>query len=464
MRFYGGIFNSDTAHFFNDSKIFNSLAKCNFTEFLKFMFGLQDDKTDTEIFKSFLQYTRIWDKNPEEFLYNDNRIIIRLNALVHFISFNNYSIHALVTCFLSFIGIQWIYKAFKFLFPGKEILLFLVWLLFPGLWFWTSGVLKEGPALFLMGALLISLKKVVYDKSFTVKNVLTLTISVIFSLLLKLYILFPLLVLSFIYFTIISTQKIKLKSVVYIITFITCFIIGNIFLKLTFKQDVVSLLSKRQITFLSISMGGIFLENENYFVRLKYDSCLLKPNTLSTLYEKFYIKKGVSYMYWNRFSSDTMFCKNNSDTLTDYHLGYYSAPAKATLNIRPMQNNYFSFFCSIPEALYITLFKPFFYDARNTLDTMDSIENLIILLAFILIIFGIIKNGFKNPALIYFLCLAFSVLIIIGISSPNLGAIERYRALIIPFILMAAVLCRKKVISESSKWNRLFKNESVNEN
>ncbi len=464
IRFYGGIMNCDTAHFYNDSKVFNDISKWNFVEFLKILFGFQDDKRDTEVFKYFLQHTGVWDKNPEEFLYNDNRIIIRLNALIHFISFNNYSVHALITCFLSFIGIQWIYKAFKFLFPGKEISLFLVWVLFPGLWFWTAGVLKEGPALFLIGALLISLKRVFGDRSYTIKNIVMLIITVMFSFLLKLYVLLPVLFLSVLYFVIISSKKIKLKSAVYLASFIILVITGNSILKIAFNRDVVSLLAKRQCIFLSVSKGGIFLENEKYFVRLPYDSCLLKPNTISKAYEKFYIKKGASYMYWTRFSNDTLFCTNNSDTLTEYHLGYYFSPAKATLNVKPMLNNYVSFFSYIPEALYITLFKPFFYDARNTLDYVASFENLIILAAFIFIIFAAIKNGFKNPALIYFLSVAFSVLIIIGISSPNLGAMERYRALVIPFILMGALLSMSSAKFEQNKLSSFFKNNTANEN
>lgn len=459
------MYRTDSAHFFYDSKVFNDMAKWNFTEFLQYLFGFQDDVAKPEVFKKFLEYTHIWDKNPDEFLYNDNRIIIRLHAIIHFISFNNYFVHALFTCWMSFIGVQWIYKAFKFLFSGKEMSLFLVWLLFPGLWFWSSGLLKEGPSLFLMGLLLISLKKVIYERTYSIKNILALFISVIFCFLLKIYVMLPVLFFSTIYFVVISMKNVKRKSLIYTITLLILMFGGNMFLKMAFQKDIISLLANRQSTFLSVSKGGIFLLGKTQFIRLPYDSLLLEPNTVSQLNLNFHIKKGATYDYCEHtHQKDTLHCLYNNDTTSVYKVDYYFAPANATLNVKKLENNFVSLLSLVPEALYITLFKPFFYDARNTLDRVDSIENLIILISFILIIFYVIRNGFKETALIYFLSLAFTVLIIIGISSPNLGAIERYRALIIPFILMSAVMGLRSVKLEQSKFFRFFKTDSENAN
>ena len=141
MKMYGTVEHFDTDHYFNDSKVIYSVAQWDFAEFVKLMFGFQDDAQDGELFTKFIRYTSVWDENKDELLYNDNRLMLRFNALIHFISFNNYFVHALFGVLLSFIGINWIYKTFKFLFPGKEVWLFAVWLIFPGLWFWSSALL-----------------------------------------------------------------------------------------------------------------------------------------------------------------------------------------------------------------------------------------------------------------------------------------------------------------------------------
>ena len=119
MKLYGSIYYSDTGNFYRDSKIIHNIAFSNFGEFFKLMFGFQDDGEGSYIFENFLKPTTTWDKTSTELLYNDNRLILRFHALVHFISLGNYFVHALFSCFLSFVGINWIYKTFKEQFRNK---------------------------------------------------------------------------------------------------------------------------------------------------------------------------------------------------------------------------------------------------------------------------------------------------------------------------------------------------------
>ncbi len=89
-KLYGASNYLDASNFFNDARVIHDIAGSSFLDFLKVLFGLQDESVTSALFKDHIIHTVVWDKNPDEFFYNDNRLIIRLHALIHFISFNNY--------------------------------------------------------------------------------------------------------------------------------------------------------------------------------------------------------------------------------------------------------------------------------------------------------------------------------------------------------------------------------------
>ncbi len=174
------------------------------------------------------------------------------------------------------------------------------------------------------------------------------------------------------------------------------------------------------------------------------------------------IKKGVSYTYWEHsHQQDTLSMAYNTDTVRLFKLHLDLPPANSTIKIPLINNNYVSLIKTLPFALYITLCKPLFFDARNTMDQMASIENLFILAALLCFIWGSVKQRFLDPWPLYFLSIGLSVLLIIGITSPNIGAIERYRSLVIPFILMAALFVTNAQRFEQSRVFIFFK-RSIN--
>lgn len=455
MKLYGTIYYSDTGNFYRDSKIIHNIAFSNFGEFFKLMFGFQDDGAGSYIYENFLKPTTTWDKTNAEVLYNDNRLILRMHALIHFISFGNYAVHALFSCFLSFIGIHWIYKTFKPQFVNKEIYFFLIWVLFPGVWFWTSGLFKEGPALFLLGMLLISLKRVIAERKYSFKNLIMLFIVLQLAVVFKSYLMLPVLLATIVFYGVKNRTDIKV-SLKYLVWLIIVFLVTNLTLKLVFEKDCVKLLAGRQKTFLDVSSGGIFLAADGKYLRIAYDYSLVKLDS-SQAEVKGKINFGVPYTYWNEINmADTLICEGNTDTSKIYTLIHVIPKQNSTFTPVILVADWWSFIKSIPYSLCVAAFKPFFYDARNTMDLISSVENLIILLFVLLFIYNGVKRNFRNPYFIYFLSMAVMVLIVIGITSPNLGAMQRYRALIVPFILLTALL--SSTIKDHPKLSNFFKN------
>jgi hypothetical protein len=455
MKLYGSIQYSDTGNFYRDSLAIHNIAHSNFAEFVKLMLGLQEDGKGSYIFENFLRETTTWDKAPGEILYNDNRLILRLHALIHFISFGNYFVHALFSCFLSFIGINWIYKTFKEEFKNKEIYFFLIWVLFPGVWFWTSGLFKEGPTLFLMGMLLISAKRVISYRKRSIKNLVMLLLATHLSVLFKPHLMLPILVATFLFFAI-KNRTDKRVGLKYCIVFLIVFLIGNFTMELLFKKDAIKILSERQRDFMDMSDGGLFLLGEDKFARLPYDFSFVTLDSSQTPVRA-KIKMGVPFIYGElTHQQDTLVCNGNTDTTSVYQLLYVIPKANSTLKPPVLIKDWISFFKALPFAIYITTLKPFFFDARNTMDLITSFENLLILLSLLWFVYNGVKNGFKNPHYIYFLSIVILALILIGVTSPNLGAIQRYRALIIPFILLTALL--SSTIKDHQKLGNFFRN------
>ena len=96
-----------------------------------------------------------WNRNFDEAPFNENRTIIRLNALLMFVSFKTYFVHILFFCFFSLIGWVLLTNSILGFADARNSILALPVLLLPSVLFWTSGVMKE-PLLVLGLGLFIS--------------------------------------------------------------------------------------------------------------------------------------------------------------------------------------------------------------------------------------------------------------------------------------------------------------------
>ncbi len=457
-KVYGTVYYSDTQNFFHDSQILHSVFRWNPTEFIKLMFGFQNDAENTELFQNYLRYTSVWDEDKGEILYNDNRLMLRVHALIHFISAHNYYVHALFSSFAAFIGINWIYNTFKAKFQGKEVLFFCVWLLFPGVWFWTSSLFKEGPALMMMGMVFISIKRVFSDRTYLVKNILMLVVGGAMSLVFKQYTLLPVFTFTLVFYFLNYLGYFK-KYFSFVFLFVTVMLISlfSMFVKSVKGKGVIEVLSERQALFIDMSHGGIFLLDSNRFIRMPYDTTQITKTRVVDSQETYVkIKAGASYSYAEHsHQQDTLICTSNTDTLSEYLLYYVVPKANAAIDMKPIGTTLISFLASFPEVLYITLMKPLFFDARNTMDLMASFENALVLMSLILFLFLTVRHKSYDKMYILYISIVFGVLIIIGITSPNIGAIERYKSLVMPFLLLCTLHASK--IKDPGFLNKLLK-------
>lgn len=104
--------------------------------------------------------------------------------------------------------------------------------------------------------------------------------------------------------------------------------------------------------------------------------------------------------------------------------------------IKQLEPTFTSFIKTTPQAINLSTIRPYPSDVHHILSLAAAIEINALLLLFILFIF-FRKNGFKRKEFIYFsIFFSFSLLLAIGFSVNNLGAIVRYRSVIIPLLVV----------------------------
>ena len=131
----------------------------------------------------------------------------------------------------------------------------------------------------------------------------------------------------------------------------------------------------------------------------------------------------------------------------------------SSIPMKKLQPTAISFLKNTPQAINLSTIRPYPSDVRHILSLAAAIEIDVLLLMFVLFLL-FPTNGLQSKNLVYF-CIFFSLslLLAIGFSVNNLGAIVRYRSVILPFLVipMAAQI-------DWGRLGRLFSNNIKNKN
>jgi len=131
----------------------------------------------------------------------------------------------------------------------------------------------------------------------------------------------------------------------------------------------------------------------------------------------------------------------------------------SSIPIQKLKPDAISFLKNIPQAITLSAIRPYPNDVKHILSLAAAIEVGVLLLMFLMFLFWS-KNGMPSKNLMYF-CVFFSMslLLAIGFSVNNLGAIVRYRSVILPLLVIP--------MAASIDWRRvgnIFVNDIKNKN
>jgi len=179
-KYYGTRASSDIFKYFDDGNIIYSSIFYNPWDYLRMVTGIDSEASHLD---KYYHTCCFWVKKFNYGLINDNRIVIRFNAIVRLISMGNIHIHTLFMSFISFTGLWGIFKIFEQRFRAQKWLLLFSIFFIPSIYFWSSGILKEGILMFAFGMLLYHIyrlrfkHKIIWSLIWIVSTVFILLIS-----------------------------------------------------------------------------------------------------------------------------------------------------------------------------------------------------------------------------------------------------------------------------------------------
>jgi hypothetical protein len=256
---------ADIFKYFDDAKVIFSALHKNPVDYLKMISGIGADSANL---KHYYLECNFWYKEFNYMLYNDNRTIIRFNAIIMLFSFGKFFVHNVFMSFLSLIGLMGIYRVFVSQFVSKKWELLVAIFLLPSVLLWTSGTLKEGLVMFAFGLFFYSFWYILNHR-FILKHLL-ICFSMLFILSLAKFYVILCAVPSILFLLIKQFSKFKSSILILLFSFGICFtglFVGRI---IGGSLDVINTLTYKHNDFVTFSLS---LDKVGSLM----DTSLLKP-------------------------------------------------------------------------------------------------------------------------------------------------------------------------------------------
>ena len=130
---------------------------------------------------------------------------------------------------------------------------------------------------------------------------------------------------------------------------------------------------------------------------------------------------------------------NFPEVVVDRQQAFMKLRGGSAVEVTHLEPNFSSFVQNFPQALSLTTLRPFPGDVKHLLSLAAFLEIFSLLLLFLLFLIWRRPSNPTNNFLLFCTFLSFSVLLMIGYSVNFLGAIVRYRSIVLPFLIVPVV-------------------------
>lgn len=138
--YYPNRIEADIFKYYDDALVIYSSLHDSVWHFSRFITGIDISNPALDVYFDDMQF---WDRKIDYGVGNDNRTIIRVNALVMLFSFGNIWVHNVFASFASLLAYLMIFSVFKQQLQQYNYVLFAAVVLIPSSIFWTAALLKE---------------------------------------------------------------------------------------------------------------------------------------------------------------------------------------------------------------------------------------------------------------------------------------------------------------------------------
>ena len=212
------------------------------------------------------------------------------------------------------------------------------------------------------------------------------------------------------------------------------------------KIDLPYMLMDKQRQSIYMSSGGSYLGklNGNKFVYIEKRDFRNRIIFIPGKNGYCKIVPGTPYVSWrNEDYADSTYVSHSTDTST-YWIYYNLPTAGSRIDIPLLYPSYISIVKNSPIAFFNTTFRPHLLEARNPMMLMSAIENFFII-CFIILCLIFASRKIAHRHILYF-CASVVVMlfVLIGLTTPILGAVVRYKVPGMPFFLIIFLMILDK--------------------
>lgn len=311
--------------------------------------------------------------------------IVRIITPFTLICFKSFFATSMLFTFISYSGIWKLYTVFVEEFPTLKKEMAIAVLFVPSVFFWGSGILKDPVTISATGWFTYAIYKLGIQRRLKLQYLIFLIISSYLMLSIKPYILYALLP---------STAIWLLHSLLKLI-----------------KSDFIKRISYPVLLTIFASLSYVLI------MELGKDRSKFSVNNLMQL----------------AITTQTDL-KRDEYGGASFNLGNFDATAGSMLSKAPLAINY-------------ALFRPYIWEARNTLMLFSGIENMLILMLTLYLllrknIFSTIRMIQKNALVLFSLSYSIMFAFSVGLSTSNFGSLVRYKIPSIPFFVASLFIIR----------------------
>lgn len=325
------------------------------------------------------------DKAPEIYTYTSQMFwydstseyaVAVITSILGLFTFTSFFPTAVIFAFISFSGVWAMYKTFARLYPKLVQPLAYAFLFIPSTVIWGSGIFKDTLCMFGLGWMTYSTFRLIVDRDVSVKNFILIITSFFLIAVIKLYILIGFVPALMLWLLLTNSKRIKSSGVRWLVN----------------------------ILFVGLTIAVSSFLMQRFAANLSNYSLEKLAKTAETTRE------------WTNYAS--------GDEGSSYNIGNIDGTLEGMLGL-------------FPQAVVVTLFRPFPWESKKVIVALSSLEALMFVY-FTLQLFvdrrsKPLKLLARDPNLLF--CLVFTLIFAfaVGASSGNFGALSRYKIPCLPF-------------------------------
>lgn len=369
----------DTIAYFYSAVSMSKLATIDPTGFFTVLFGeIEESKRD--FFNEEIGF-------PYRYVYFDPRtfFVIRFISPLVFISLNSYLITTLLLASISYIGVWKCYRTVVSYYPSLMNKFAIAFLFMPSIIFWGSAILKDTFTFSATCWFVHSLDEIINKRRKIGANVLAIFVCSAIIIIVKPYIfmvLFPAALLWMFHSRITAIRSVLVK-------------------------------------FIFVPLGAMLVLTATAYTLTSLEGSL----------DKFSMDKALK----------TIEVSQEDLTRVDSYGSNY-------FEIGELDGTWGGVLAKFPIAVNAALFRPYLWEAPSVVILLSALENFWLLIMAVITLFKartfLIRVLFGESRVMFFMLFALSFAFVVGVTTPNFGALVRFKIPMIPFFVASMYLIR----------------------